>query len=303
MIHPVEPGTRVALISTAAVVHLDEDLPLLVAELASLDVAAEVVDWHDEGYPWDEVRLAVVQSTWDYTTQVEDFVRRLTAIDAVTTLANPLDVIRWNIDKRYLIELDEAGVPVVPTTILRPGEDVTLPSDVTVVVKPSVSAGARDTEHFGPGRTAAAAAHARRLLAAGRSVLVQPYMESVEVAGETGLVYVGDRFCHAFRKGPILRPGSAFVEDLYREELIEPREASAAERIVAEQVLDSVASVLPARTRADLLYARVDLVRGPDGPALMELELIEPSLFLTTSRGAGRRTAEAVLSALHRPTA
>jgi hypothetical protein len=158
-----------------------------------------------------------------------------------------------------------------------------------------VSAGGRDTERYAPGDAGAAAAHAAELLDAGRAVLVQPYVEGIDEAGETGMVFVGDRFSHAFRKGPILRPDSGFVEGLYREEEITPRTATSEELAAAEAVLDAVGVIAPGWTRGDLLYARVDLVPGPDGPMLMELELIEPELFLTMAPDAAARFADALL--------
>src|SRR5690606_16980168 len=124
---------------------------------------------------------------------------------------------------------------------------------------------------------------------------------AVDDAGETGLVFLGDRFSHAFRKGPILRPEARFVESLYREEEISSREPSDEERAVAEVVLDAVGIIAPGRSRTDLLYARVDFVPGPTGPLLMELELVEPSLFLSTDPGAAERAAKAIADALRRP--
>ena len=289
---------RVALVTAGPFAHLDEDLPLLTAALGADDLDTVVVDWHDEGFDWSAVDLAVIRSTWDYTSQLGAFLHRLAAIDAVTTVRNPLPVVRANADKRYLRTLADAGVPVVPTDVLEPGDDLRCPEGVPFVVKPTVSAGGRDTERYAPDQVAAAGAHASGLLDAGRAVLVQPYVEGIDAAGETGMVFVGDRFSHAFRKGPILRPDSTFVEGLYREEDISSREPSPDEREVAEAVLDAVGAVVDGADRSELLYARVDLAPGPDGPVLLELELIEPSLFLATSPGAAHRAAAAIAARL-----
>lgn len=291
---------RVALLTSGAYAHLDEDLPLLQAALEAAGVAATVVDWRDDTCDFGRVDLAVIRSTWDYTSQLPAFLETLARIAEQTKLANPLPVVRANADKRYLLALAAAGVPVVPTEVVESGEAVRLPADTPFVVKPTVSAGARDTERYGPAQAEQAAAHAERLLATGRSVLVQPYVEGIDEAGETGMVYVGDQLSHAFRKGPILRPGAAFVEGLYREEDITPRAPSDDERAVAEIVLDAVGAIAPGHDRRHLLYARVDLAPGPAGPLLMELELIEPSLFLPTSEGAATRVAEAVVRHLAR---
>lgn len=289
---------RVALLTTGAFGHLDDDLPLLADALDEAGVDAVTVDWHDESLEWSAVDLAVIRSTWDYTSRLDHFLERLEAIASATTLRNPLPVVRANADKRYLSRLAAAGVPVVPTEVIEPGGDIRLPDEVPYVIKPTVSAGGRDTERYAPGDAVAATAHAAGLLDAGRSVLVQPYVKGIDEAGETGMVFVGDAFSHAFRKGPILRSGGEFVEGLYREEDITARTASADEREVAEAVLDAVGAVAPGWSRDDLLYARVDLVPGPDGPMLMELELIEPSLFLPVAPGAPRRVAAAIVAQL-----
>jgi glutathione synthase/RimK-type ligase-like ATP-grasp enzyme len=289
---------RVALVTAGAFAHLDEDLPLLSAALGATGIEAVVADWHDEGFDWGGVDLAVIRSTWDYTDQLDDFLCRLAAIDGATHLRNPLPVVHANADKRYLGALAGAGVPVVPTDVLEPGDELRLPEDGPFVLKPTVSAGGRDTERYAAGEGDAATAHATELLAAGRAVLVQPYVDGIDQAGETGMVFVGDAFSHAFRKGPILRPDAGFVEGLYREEEITPRTATAEERAAAEVVLDAVGVVAPGWSRRDLLYARVDLVPGPDGPMLMELELIEPSLFLHVDHGAPARAAAAIAGEL-----
>jgi glutathione synthase/RimK-type ligase-like ATP-grasp enzyme len=293
----VDPRT-VALVTAAEYQHLDEDLPLLVAALSDLGIEAVLADWHDDAFPWDGFDLAVLRSPWDYTSQVEAFLATLARIDAATTLCNPLPVVRANAEKGYLVALAEAGVPVVPTEVLRPGDAVALPDGVPFVVKPTVSAGARDTERYAAGDHGPARAHAAGLLAAGRGVLVQPYVEAIDGAGETGLVYLGDRLSHAFRKGPILTPDSRFVDGLYREEDISARQPSAAEIAVAEQALDAVGTIFPGYSRTDLLYARVDIAPGPDGPVVMELELIEPSLFLTVTDVGATNAATAIAARL-----
>ena len=287
------PDASVALLTAASAAHLDEDLPLLVEALAALGLAPAVVDWHDEGHDWARHDLVVVRSTWDYTDHLDAFLATLRGIAAATVVANPVGVIAANVDKRYLVRLAAAGVPVVPTTVLEVGDRLEAP-DGPFVVKPVVSAGARDTERYAPEEADLARAHVATLHAVGRAVLVQPYVSAVDDRGETGIVHLADERSHAFRKGPILRPDAAYVEGLYREEDIRPRQPTTAEEAVADAVLDAVGVVAPGATRRELLYARVDLVPGPDGPLLMELELVEPSLFLDTDAGAPGRAAAAI---------
>jgi glutathione synthase/RimK-type ligase-like ATP-grasp enzyme len=287
------PDAPVALLTAASAAHLDTDLPLLVEALHELDLRPAVVDWHDAAHDWSRHELVVVRSTWDYTDQLDDFLAALRRIAGATELANPVHVVAANVDKRYLTRLADRGVPVVPTTVVEVGERFEAPPG-PFVVKPVVSAGARDTERYEPTDGEAARAHVTALHGAGRAVLVQPYVAGVDEAGETGLVYLGDELSHGFRKGPLLRPGVPYVEGLYREEQISPREPTEEERAVAEAVLDAVSAVWAGTDRCDLLYARVDLVPGADGPVLMELELVEPSLFLDTSERAPSLAAAAI---------
>jgi glutathione synthase/RimK-type ligase-like ATP-grasp enzyme len=289
---------RIALVSTGDHAHLDDDLPPIVECLAARGVDAPIVDWHDDSFDFRTVELAILRSPWDYTWQLDAFLAWAERTASRTILANPLPVVRWNTDKRYLLDLAARGVPVVDTQVVDPGDAPRLDPAVEVVVKPVVSAGGRDTERYAPDAHDDARAHVERLHAQGRSVLIQPYLPAIDEAGETGLVFVGDTFSHAFRKGAILRPGVAFVEGLYREEEIGPREASAAELAVAEAALDAVAGCLPGSSRRDLLYARVDLVPDGDRQLVLELELVEPSLFCATAPGAADRAAAAFAAAL-----
>src|SRR5262249_12086776 len=154
------------------------------------------------------------------------------------------------------------GVPVTPTTFVGPQDDIatTALPDGDLVVKPAVGAGSLDTERYVPERHDDALAHIGRLQDQGRVVMVQPYLHGVDTEGETACIHFNGAYSHAIRKGPILRPdGTTFVEGLYAAEEITAREPSEAERAVAELVLAAVPFAAP------LLYARVDLVPGPDG--------------------------------------
>lgn len=171
------------------------------------------------------------------------------------------------------------------------------------MLKPAVSAGSQDTGRYDladPEHRELASAHVRRLGAAGRVTMVQPYLDAVDTAGETALLFLAGRdglaFSHAIRKGPMLTGPDRGEAALYKEERIDARTATPAQRAVAEQVLAAVPG------GADrLLYARVDLIPGPDGaPVLVELELTEPSLFVGYAEGAPDRLADAVMSHLSR---
>lgn len=274
---------RVALATCSALPDLYVDDRLLLGPLADLGVDAAPVVWDDPAEDWSSYDLVVVRSTWDYTRRREEF---LDWAWSVRRLQNPADVLTWNTDKRYLGGLAEAGVPVVPTAYVAPGEAFT-PPPYEHVVKPTVSAGARDTRRFAPGEDSTA--HARALLEAGRTVMVQPYQRSVDDAGETAVLVLRGELSHGARKAPVLVEGLSDPHQV----AITPRQPSAAEVEVARTALAAVPCSEP------LLYARVDLVPGPDGsPVLMELEVTEPCLFLAQDPGAASRLAAAVRAGL-----
>jgi hypothetical protein len=258
----------------------DEDGALLVSALGDYGVSASWVAWTDPDVDW-ATGLVVLRSTWDYTANRDGF---LSWVEQVPHVANDAAVVRWNTDKVYLDDLASAGVPTVPTTVARVGERVDFPDDVTeFVVKPSVGAGSRGAGRFLADQVDAAAEHAAQLHAAGRTVLVQPYLDAVDVAGETALIYVAGQFSHAVRKGPMLPAGVAHPVqgwELFVEEQITARVPERAELAVGSAALE----VIRSRFAGDQLYARVDLLPTSAGPVVIELELTEPSLFLQYGR-------------------
>jgi glutathione synthase/RimK-type ligase-like ATP-grasp enzyme len=272
----------------------DEDGDALVAALAARGVAARWQVWNDPTASWTD-DLVVVRSTWDYSRDRDGFVAWARA---VPRLENPAEVVAWNSDKTYLRELADAGVPVIPTTFVPPGQAAPLPVAGEFVVKPSVGAGSVGAARFTDDAAEAAHGHVMTLHDAGRVVLVQPYVTDVDTAGETSLVYLDGAFSHAIRKGAML-PALAtnpldggLGDELYLLERIEARQASAAELAVGAQVMQ----LLRARLGAALLYARVDLLPTRAGPVLIELELIEPSLFLGYDPQAADRLAAAIVT-------
>jgi hypothetical protein len=287
----------VLLASCAAAAGRDDDEPLLIAALAAVGVSAAPADWADGTVDWGAAAAVVVRSTWDYAPRRDEFLAWARRVEAATRLANPADVLTWNTDKRYLRRLAVAGVPVVPTAWVEREDEVAAalegwPGDA--VVKPVVSAGARDTARFSPPQRAEARAAAEAILAGGRAVMVQPYLDRLDAEGETGLVYVDGAFSHAFGKGALLA-GGPLGEGLYAEEEITARTATPAQREVGDRVLSWVV----ARTGETPLYARVDLVPADDGaPQVIEVELTEPSLNLGTSDGAADRLAAAISARL-----
>jgi hypothetical protein len=282
---------RVALVTCAEVAELEADDRLAVPALAARGVVAEPAVWDAGDVDWSAYDLAVLRSTWDYPRRRQQFLAWARCIPA---LANPADVVEWNTDKRYLSDLAQRGLPVVPTTWVAPGDVWRQPRSGMYVVKPTIGAGSLDTERYDLGDDRdrrRACAHVERLHAAGRDVMVQPYLSGVDHQGETALLYIGGEYSHAVRKGPMLTQEDPGVHVLYRPEVITSQEATATEHAVAEQVLNAV----PGGAQR-LLYARVDLVPGADGnPVLLELELTEPSLYMGYAAGAADRFADAIV--------
>jgi hypothetical protein len=292
----------VALVTAREARGLDEDMPLLEAALEAAGARSQMVDWDDAKVDWGTFDLALLRSTWDYTDRLREFLVWVDAAASRTTLLNPPSVVRWNTDKHYLAELARAGVPVVPSTFIEPGESADRAlhdflgrhsNSAEFVVKPSVGAGSRDTQRHLRGEVEAAVAQALRLLNAERSVLLQPYLDSVDRDGETALIYFAGQFSHAIRKGPLLPPGVAGspAVGLFAPEKITSRTPGVDELRVAERVLAALPFSAPS-------YARIDLIRdGAGAPTLLELELAEPSLFFAHAPGAAEHFTSVVLTA------
>ena len=234
-----------------------------VAPLAAAGVSAEARVWDDREVRWAEYDLAVLRSTWDYPARRDEFVawaRR------VRRLANPPDVVVWNTDKRYLAELAARGVPVVPTKWIWPGDDWTPPHDGEWVIKPAIGAGSKDTGRYDaadPEHRWLAGEHVTRLQAAGRMVMVQPYLGAVDRDGETALMFLRR---HVLARGPkgadADRPGRRHGRPL-QAGADHPVQADPAELTVAGTALAAAPG-----GRGRLLYARVDTIPGRGGEPL-----------------------------------
>lgn len=291
----------IALVTARAARGTDYDMPPLLAALRATGADATEVDWDDDAIDWSRFDLALLRSPWDYTARLPEFLVWAERVAHTTRLANPLEVIRWNTDKHYLADLARAGVPVVPTGFVEPGGDAAASIDALltahpaardIVVKPAVGAGSRDAERHARGQTDAIVRHIQRLQRTGRSALVQPYLANVDHAGETALVFFANTFSHAIRKGPLLQRDAAATDALYAPETITARTPATDELALARQALAALPFPAP------LLYARVDLLRADDGtPRLLELELVEPSVFIEHADDAAARFAAAIRAA------
>jgi glutathione synthase/RimK-type ligase-like ATP-grasp enzyme len=268
---------RVGLATCAEIPELDaDDEPLLPALRArSIDPRAAI--WDAPDVDWSTFDLVVVRSTWDYAERRRDFLAWARSLPRVL---NPPAVLEWSTDKeRYLPALAAAGVPVVPTSFVRPG-DPFAPPESDFVVKPAVSAGGRSSARFRGGDGRAAAALVRRIHESGRTAMVQPDLGDET---ETAVVHVDGRYSHAVRRRVPL-PSAEAQEVLYLEEEVEPGGAGPADRELAERAI--------AAAPGPVLYGRVDIAAG----CVVELELAEPSLYLSFAAGgeATERFADAI---------
>lgn len=281
-------NARIAVVTTVELTEQDTDEVLLLEHLPEAELAA----WDDPDVDWASYEVVLLRSPWNYTEHLPAFLAWADRVSQASRLHNPLEVIRWNTDKRYLAQLADRGVPIVPTTFVAPGDAA--PAGVLeghVVVKPAVGAGSSGARLFRDDPTGASA-HMTQLHADGLVALVQPYMSGVDDVGETALVYLGGQFSHAARKAAILSRDQSWSTGLYADEQMGPAQATAAERELADRVVAG----LP-----ELAYARVDLLPSEGGPVLLELELTEPSLFLEFSPGAPARAASAFRALLNSP--
>jgi len=252
--------------------------------------------WDDPSVDWDAYDRVILRSVWDYTLRVHEFLDWCRRIGS-ERLRNGVEIAEFNADKRYLSDL---SCPTVPTLFVAPGERP--PDwDREMVVKPSVSAGARNTGRFAPEFAPDAQALLERIHASGRTALVQPYLRSVDELGETALVFIAGQLSHELHKRPVLAPDEvapttedrlAVAKAMLEADLVVARAAREDERALARAIVAEISGRF-----GTPLYARVDLVRDDEGrPVLLELELIEPRLYFAEASGAAERFAAAVLA-------
>ena len=284
---------KVALVTSAGLAHPDIDLPPLVHELSNLDVEAEIVSW-DADVDWSMYEAAIIRSTWDYHRRLDEFDHWLTEVATHTQLWNPAEVIRWNLDKRYLVDLAANGLPIVPSEFVDSRQPnwqqrvMCFGSDI--VVKPAVGAGSHGVRRFTDDHDQAIN-YAHELIEHRQTPLIQSYLHDIDTYGEVGLVTAGGVLSHAFHKAAILDGEPEWSGDDHVVEVITAHLPSDQELALCERVL----AVLPPTA-----YARIDLLPTNDGPVISEVELIEPSLFLDVDAGAAQRIASAFASLLRR---
>lgn len=279
---------RIAVATWSNPEYVDPEAVEVARALVERGHDARTEHWDGE-VDWAACDLVVVRSTWDYFGRLEEFLEWVDHVDAVSRIVNPPSVIRWNSHKGYLAELGRAGIPVVEALAL-PRGTVDAAGQVAsrgweeVVVKPAVDGGARRAAKGRVG-SATVTAHLEDLLATD-DVIAQPYLASVE-RGETSLFFFGGELSHGVRKVP--SPGDCRVQALHGGSE-EPHDPTLREVEVARAAM--------VQAPGDLVYARADFLKVDAGPVLMELELIEPDLFLRMAEGSLDRYVGALLDAL-----
>ena len=278
---PVSP--RIALATCEELPDLDPDDQPLVELFHKAGIEAMPAVWSDPTIQWSGFDHIIIRNTWDYTNRLGEFLSW--AKMHGSRLKNSYDTVLWNSDKMYLNELALAGFPIVDTQFIcdRAGTWA-LPLSGDFVVKPTISAGSKDTMRF-PSSDPHAQRNAHdligRIVAQGKAAMVQPYVATVDEIGETALLFISGEYSHSVRKGPLLAPNTkAHLEHgLFLKEDISPRLPRCDQRELATALLNFVIE------RFDTpLYARVDLLDDRNGePVILELELVEPSMFFQTT--------------------
>ncbi|HMW44488.1 MAG TPA: hypothetical protein PLN08_09890 [Solirubrobacterales bacterium] len=281
-------GSRVAYATCEDRISDWEDDLLSADLLAERGVEVEFAVWNDPAVDWESFDLTVIRSTWDYTERLEEFLAWCESVGP-GKLRNVPAMILWNTDKRYLAELDGAGLPVPPTALVAPGSNPP-PFGGKVVIKPVSGAGARDTGVFDEANEEGGLALLEKLARQDEIAMIQPYIPWIDERGETAVLFFGGRFAYALKKRAFLpesgvapvRPGTTVAEGMFAEDLMSLADASEAEVELGAKVV----AWLARRFGSVPLYARIDMVSSPQGePVLMEVEVTEPSFYLGLTTG------------------
>lgn len=286
------PRPRIAIATCTGYADLKVDDELLRKDLEERGCEVAPVVWSERRTDWDDFDLCLIKSTWDYHLEYDGFLRWAQQVEAATALQNPAKLIAWNSDKSYLRELGEGGARTVPTIWMSRASEIALEEVLAergwdqAVVKPVVDLGANNLHRVRRGDEGGEAALAEVLRH--HDAMVQPFLPSLEERGETSLIYIDGVFTHAVRKRPAT--GDFRVQSIW---------GGTFERTEPEPAQIDLAETAIAQLGPPPLYARVDLVQDLDGrPCLIELELIEPNLYLGTHPAAAERLADAITAQL-----
>lgn len=294
---------RITLVTSAGMPALYTDEANLPDALAKRGFEPHIAVWNDPAVDWSRAGICVVRSVVDYAQDRQKF---LAWARTVPRILNHPGVLEWNSDKHYMVELQEHGLPVIPTTWLEASAHLSkrqvhtrFPALGDFVVKPAVSSGVRDIGRYTANVAAqrqAAVLHASRLLASGRDVMVQRYLEEVDVHGEISLVFFNGMLSHTVEKQAMLHP-STQTDPTVHESVVRARPATDAEMRWGEQIRSVVHGVIREKLGHDelFLYSRVDVV--PDGKGsfrVMEVSMVDADLYLSSTPQALANFVDAV---------
>ncbi|HCC64302.1 MAG TPA: hypothetical protein DEP62_03735 [Flavobacteriales bacterium] len=293
---------------------LNEDFALVEA-LRACGLEADRKVWSDPSIDWSAADALVFRTTWDYFDRWDEFQHWLREVQKVTTLINPAACLHWNLDKHYLLDLEQAGIPVVPSVIHRRHEALSwdeasqgFASD-DLVIKPTVSGAAKDTYRVRRRQNAwhLAPAHPDSIeelwssLLQRQDMMVQPFLPSVVANGELSLMWLGGTVTHAVKKQA--NPGDFRVQDDHGGTVL-PHDMTLEERAFAERAMHAAVKVMDRLNMGEPLYARVDMVRDLSGAwAVSELEMVEPELWFRMCPDAAGVLARAIAEHLNQPSA
>jgi hypothetical protein len=277
-------STDIALATCIDFPDLDPDNALLVPALAERALRARPTVWNDPHVDWSIPRVTVVRSTWNYHLHRSAFLDWAEHVSDLGDLWNPLTLIRWNTHKFYLRDLEQSAIPIIPTRWLEQGTTLDLAHVISqhgwrkAIIKPAVSASAYATLLVTAETMQLGQSHLDRFLPT-HDMLLQPFVETVTSSHERSLVYIESEFTHAVERKPALN-----LEPTAEERLVTPEDD---ELRLAQKIL----RLLPSPP----LYARIDLIHDDAGALrLMELELVEPKLWLSLAPHAVQRFADAI---------
>jgi glutathione synthase/RimK-type ligase-like ATP-grasp enzyme len=267
----------------AQILHEDQ---LLRQGLEQRGLRVHRIDWASPDFDWSDTRIAIFRTTWDYFHRITEFRAWMEHAATKTQLINPIALIRWNIDKHYLLDLDARGIRIVPTHIFEQGEKVELGTWFgyfqceELIIKPCIAGTARHTYRVKKENVQQHQVLLDKLLAE-EAMMVQPFQRSISERGETSVIVIGGEAMHAVLK--IAKPGDFRVQDDFGG-TVHDYNPSLEERQLAEA---AVASCQPSPA-----YARVDMILDNEGRmAISELEMIEPELFFRKNPAAADRLA------------
>lgn len=265
---------------------LDEDR-IVQEALEKIGLRVTRVDWADADFDWSSTKVALFRSTWDYFERYTEFTAWLERVEGIVAFVNPIEMIRWNLDKHYLQDLEGRGVNITETLFIEVGDHSSLTEHITstgwedVILKPAFSAAARHTYRLSKENLLEHEAIFSQLIKE-ESMLLQPFQKSIEERGEVSLMYFGGIYSHATLK--IAKPGDFRVQDDFGGTVHDYLPTND-ELELADKALNACSS-MP-------IYSRVDIIEDNSGhPALSELELIEPELWIRMCPEAAPKLAD-----------